>query len=193
MQIEFTYTKSELREATRVGRRHQGRGGFGGLWVPWTLWLCVAVLACVWWVDPPTAFQDRPHERPTLAVRAFAASLPLLFVCFVSGAGVALSGRLTPSGRSLVAVPTTMSLDGDGIASDHAGTSSRITWPNVDRFVETDRLLLLRLTNRRGWLAVPKRAIPDPAQVAELSRTMAEGASQRTAAFPVLPPAAPPA
>ena len=190
LHVEFTYTAGELREATRVARRHVGRGRHGNLLVPWVAVVCCAIVAAYWFYDPPDIFRSRVHGLPGLGSRLLGGMAPIA-VCAVYAVLNRLPGRLTAAGRALVASPMQMWVDSGGVASEHDGATTRVAWSGLDRFIETDHLLTVRLVNGRGWFAIPKRAVTDPGQLDAMRSLLAEGTSVRTGGFPALPLEAP--
>lgn len=81
--------------------------------------------------------------------------------------------------------PLTIDFSGECILSENQWGSARLTWYAFDGFTETPGLFLIHRRHSRQPLIVSKRALADPAQMAEL-RTLLETMLVRPApAFPM--------
>ena len=189
MQFEFTYTPSELRELTRVATWAQLRW-----WALLSLYgLLPLLLTAVLAADPAPELLRVGHAiagkyaRPVVVVGCYFASL--LFVLVVT---VARFSFITRGRRSLLRSPLSLTIDQAGLAWDHEAIHSAVGWAGFSRLIETKRLLAVGLSENKGWIALPKRAVADVAELAAVRRTVAAGLSQRTGGFAVLPVDPPP-
>jgi hypothetical protein len=80
----------------------------------------------------------------------------LFMLCLIVVCGINSSRRSKANG------PIKWSVSDKGINMEDKDASVQVKWSGLKGFVETRRLILPRLRNRKGYLVVPKRCLDEP-------------------------------
>ena len=193
MQYRFTYEAADLKEAQRVATRDGKSAGPGRGVVGWVVFVGLAVVLTYLLKHPPPAATSRtaaPAQAPLAEL--FVPLLPwllvfaFLFVVFRVRLSVV---RRSPLLQHLIEVD----LSDDGVDLANGAVRTHWDWNGLDKLVETDRLFLMRQVGTRSWVALPKRAVTDPGELATVRNLLAAQVRCHVGAFPVLPVETPPA
>ena len=166
MHHQYSFEPADLREAQRVANRNRPTSSVGRGIVGWVVFLVLALLfiyllqarrpATVPPGAPPAA-----GSMSTWLVPFVPWVVVLLFVCVVVFRSRHAAARNNPILQQLVG----FHLDEGGVTTTTGAVRTHFGWDGLDRLIETDHQFLIRETNSRSWLSLPKRAIADPAEV----------------------------
>jgi hypothetical protein len=194
MQLSFEYTPEDFKELAKVGQlnapgqsKRTRRGLFG-----WLLFIVLGLLL-VYLVNlrkappvaAPTATPSNVDWRsvvldalPWLIMFGFVA---FIFIRLRFPSAAMIRKRL---GEHLL---TSMVIDEAGVRSAAGPAETFWKWEAFDKFVETEKVFCLRLTNATTYVNIPKRAASDPATAGELRSILESRIQPPTGAFPVIP------
>lgn len=198
MTFDVTYTAQELREARpvmlplptdRFGSPRAARVVIWSVAVLFAACCAAYVLKVPSQSVPPVAAPTSGVARPDPLLQSLATALVpwvigLTFVYFLFRRTRAASAERIA--RSLERVQR-FDVDGSGVTVTDGPTRTCRQWPAFDRFVETDRLLMLRIADRRReWMMLPKRVIADPAELVAVRALFAAASAPASPGFPVV-------
>jgi hypothetical protein len=192
VRSEFEHTAEDIRELAGVARKNPpARAGYT---VRGSMWWAIVVLAAAGLVVG-VAHNTRHNIAPSAVRAAPVSPLPFVVGALILWGLIYVYLYLTRAKRGIASLKrmglyqqqVCLDLSEAGVISVMEAIETRFRWDAFDRCIETDARFFLRVTQTRGFVVIPKRALHTDAAIGEVRRLLQTCLRDKISAFAVIP------